>query len=142
MTALGWWQVGAPAGVNSIVSRLITGDYWQSQCLKYFPETDGYSLGSGTVDEFNAYTGGWNIKHPRLLYVENEKDVWTSAGVRSEYRPDGPMQNTTKQAVIVVPGGYHMSDMITENGELSPEIQGAIDTAVQQIKSWVDEFGR
>ena len=34
----GYWQDGAPEDRPTIVSRLVTADYWIRQCGLYFPE--------------------------------------------------------------------------------------------------------
>lgn len=72
--------------------------------------------------------------------MNNENDVWREAGVSSDYRPGGRMQSTADHPVIVVPGGYHMSDMISENGVLDDGVQNAISAAVAQMETFVQDF--
>lgn len=139
----GYWQDGAPAGRDSIVSRLVDVAYWQRQCPLTFPTEDGYTFGSAegkTEGELNAYTQGWDITHTRLLYVNGDNDPWREAGVSSDFRPGGKLQSTSEHPVIIVPKGYHTSDLLTENGVVNAGAKTAIDALVAQMVAWVDEF--
>ena len=140
----GYWQDAAPPERPSIVSRLVTKEYWTRQCGLYFPEIDGkvYGLAAGkTYDDVNQYTGGWNIKDvARLTYVNGELDPWREAGVSSEFRPDGPLQSTAAMPVNIVPGGFHTSDLVTNNGAINPGCKKVIDAAVKVIVDWVAEW--
>lgn len=64
---------GAPSGVPSIVSRAVTGDYWQRQCPLFFPEVNGHTYGSAkgvTESNVNAWTKGWSLTNiTRLIWV-------------------------------------------------------------------------
>ena len=112
----GWWQDGAPAVRPSIVSRLVTAEYWQRQCALYFPPEDEYTFGSArgkTEAQVNAYTGGWYPGNTtRLLYINGDNDPWRSGGVSSDFRPGGKLQSTPEQPVLIVPGG-HVSFLLT-----------------------------
>lgn len=52
----------------------------------------------------------------------------------------GPLQSTTQEPVIIVPGGFHTSDLITQNGAVNAGAKKAIDAAIAQMKTWVAEF--
>lgn len=58
----------------------------------------------------------------------------------SKGRPGGPMESTPETPVIIVPGGFHTSDMSTRNGAANPGVQKVIDAEVAQIKKWVNEY--
>lgn len=65
---------GAPKNVTSIVSRLVTAEYWQRQCSLFFPEEDGYTYGSArgkTAEDVNAWTKGWFLTNTTRL-------IWTN----------------------------------------------------------------
>ena len=132
----GYWQDGAPTGQPSIVSRLVTAEYWQRQCAIYFPPdpVTAFTFGSNrglTETEENAYTGGWNIENTtRLIYTNGEFDPWREAGVSSDQRPGGPLQSSTKTPVNVVPGGFHGSDMVTQNGIVNAGCKSVIDAGM------------
>lgn len=139
----GYWQDGAPANRSSIVSRLVTPAYWERQCPLYFPTEDGYTFGiaeNKTEAQVNAYTDGWDITHPRLIYVNGDYDPWREASVSSDFRTGGKMQSTAEHPVVIVPGGFHTSDLLIENGEVNAGVQAAIDAVIAQMKTWVAEW--
>ncbi|KAK3117727.1 hypothetical protein LTR53_000656 [Teratosphaeriaceae sp. CCFEE 6253] len=140
----GYWQDGAPPGRPTLVSRLVTAEYWIRQCGLYFPEQDGktYGIAAGkTEEDVNAYDGGWYIDNStRLLYVNGGFDPWREASVSSDLRPEGPLQSTAAVPVNIVPGGFHTSDLVTRNGEANATVQAVIDASVAQLAAWVAEF--
>jgi hypothetical protein len=140
----GYWQDGAPNDRPSIVSRLVTQDYWERQCGLFFPPEDGetYGLSAGrTFEALNDWTGGWLINDTtRLLFVNGQYDPWRDAGVSSEFRPGGPLESTSETPVLVVPGGFHCTDLVPKNGELNPGVQKIIDAGVRQIVDWVGQY--
>ena len=64
---------GAPEGTPSIISRLVTADYYQRQCGLFFPDDGCYTFASKrgkTAEDLNAQTEGWNLTNTtRLLWV-------------------------------------------------------------------------
>ncbi|GAB7359605.1 hypothetical protein MBLNU230_g6789t1 [Neophaeotheca triangularis] len=141
----GYWQTGAPADRPTIVSRLVDANYWSRQCALWFPpgangETFGLAQGRSEADT-NAYTQGWSFTNStRLMYTNGEFDPWREASVSADLRPGGPLQSTEQVPVNIVPGGYHVSDFITRNGEVNAGVQAAIDREVAQLKAWVGEW--
>lgn len=94
-----------------------------------------------TEAQVNAYTKGWDFTNStRLLWVNGGFDPWRESGVSSDVRPGGPLQSTEKAPVVIVPGGFHTSDLITKNGQVNAGAKKAIDTALAQMKTWVAEF--
>lgn len=141
----GYWQTGAPRDRPTIVSRLVTPEYWIRQCGLYFPPAaDGttYGLSSGRTEAgVNAYTQGWqNTNTSRLIYVNGDFDPWREASVSSDLRPEGPLASTKQVPVKIVPGGFHTSDLVTQNGAVNEEVKQVIDEVVEQIAAWVGEF--
>lgn len=141
----GWWQDGAPTTYPSIVSRLVTPQYWLRQCGLFFPrgpEGETYGANKGyTPDDVNVYTKGWATrKTERLWYTNGEFDPWRSASVSSEFRPGGPMQSTEETPIMIVPDGIHCSDLLASNGAANPGVQAVIDAEIKQIKAWVAEY--
>ena len=141
----GYWQDGAPQGHPTLVSRLVTAEYWIRQCNLYFPpgpngETFGINKGKTEAD-VNAYTGGWFIDNStRLIYANGGFDPWREAGVSSELRPGGELQSTAQVPVNIVPGGFHTSDLIPENGKVNAGCEAVIDAEVHQLVKWVKEY--
>ncbi|KAK8211846.1 putative serine peptidase [Phyllosticta capitalensis] len=139
-----FWQDGAPASRNtSIVSRLVTASYWQRQCGLFFPSEGNFTYGSArglSVDDVNAYTGGWDMNTTRVLWVNGQYDPWKDATVSSDFKPGGPLQSTSEAPVMVIPDGIHCSDLIAQNGAVNDGVQDVIDAEVKQIKAWVAEW--
>lgn len=140
----GFWQDGAPAGTPTIVSRLVTKDYFERQCALYFPEVDGYSFGQAegkTATDVNLYTDGWSVTNrTRLIWTNGEFDPWLHATMSSSFRPGGPLQSTAQQPLQVIPGGIHCSDLIYENAEANAGVLEVINNEVAIVKGWVEEF--
>lgn len=142
----GWWQDGAPAGTPSIVSRLVTAEYYQRQCGLYFPPVNGhvYDAAHATEATTNAYTLGWDMTAiksiPNLLFVNGQLDPWRDATVSSDFRPGGPLASTAENPVFVIPGGIHCSDLITKNAVANAGVQAVVDAEVAQVKSWIAQF--
>ena len=144
---LAWFQDGLPAGLPSIVSRLVSYDYHVAICKAQFPErAGGFGLAHGrTVAQVNAHTGGWSVpprKTPRLLYANGQIDPWRAATVSSDWRPGGPMKSTDNVPIHVVPGGGHCSDAYAENWEVNAEVKAIVEVEAATISGWVDDFYR
>jgi len=143
----GYWQTGAPADRPSIVSRLVDAEYYIRQCGLYFPPGPNnatYGIAKGVTEaDVNAYTGGWFIDNTtRLVYTNGQYDPWRESGVSSDFRTDGPLQSTAQVPVNIVPGGFHTSDLVTENGVVNAGCKAAIDAEVNQLAAWVAEYPR
>lgn len=143
----GYWQDGAPTSRPTIVSRLVTAEYWVRQCGLYFPtgpQGQTYGIAAGKTEaDVNAYTGGWYIDNStRLIYANGGFDPWREATVSSDLRPGGPLQSTAAVPVNIVPGGFHTSDLITQNGVVNASCQAVIDKEVSQLAEWVSQYPR
>ena len=141
----GYWQDGAPRDRPSIVSRLVTPEYWIRQCANFFPTgTQGqtYGINKGRTEAgLNAYDAGWaNRSSTRLIYANGGFDPWREASVSSELRPGGPLESTAAVPVNIVPGGFHTSDLLTRNGVANAGCQSVIDAEIAQLAAWVAEF--
>lgn len=121
----------------------MTAEYWQRQCGLYFkpPGTFGSAEGK-TVDDTNAYTGGWDRagNTTRLIFVNGQWDPWKDATVSSEFRPGGAFEGTETAPVLLIPGGIHCSDLSITNGRLNAGVKAVQDAVVDQIVEWVGEY--
>ncbi|KAJ5174589.1 uncharacterized protein N7482_000466 [Penicillium canariense] len=135
---------GAPSDVSSIVSRAVTGEYWQRQCSLFFPEVNGFTFASAkgkTAAQVNSWTKGWSLTDTtRLIWANGQFDPWRSAGVSSSFRPGGALESRPSAPVNVIPGGFHCSDLIIANGDANEGVMKIIDAEVAQIKTWVEEY--
>ena len=140
-----YWQTGAPLGRASIVSRLVTAEYFQRQCDLFFPEVNGFTYGSTNPEvnpqSVNARTKGWELTNTtRLIWANGEFDPWRTSGVSSQFRPGGPLPSTEQHPLNIIPGGFHCSDLLLENAKVNAGVQQVVDNEVAQIVSWVKEF--
>jgi hypothetical protein len=137
---------GAPRSTPTIVSRLVTADYWQRQCALFFPTVNGYTYGSNispdnNVHKVNKYTQGWRLEDTtRLIWTNGQFDPWRTSGVSSEFRPGGPLPSTAQHPLQIIPGGFHCSDLRLKNGQFNAGVQTVIDNEVKQIVEWVSEY--
>ncbi|CAL3969226.1 unnamed protein product [Diplocarpon coronariae] len=142
----GYWQDGAPRHEATIVSRLITGEYWQRQCDLFFPTVNGFTYGSNispdnNVHKVNKLTEGWQLENTtRLIWTNGQYDPWKTSGMSSEYRPGGPFPGTETAPLQIIPGGFHCSDLRLKNGVFNEGAQEVIDNQVAQIVKWVAEY--
>ncbi|KAI9051530.1 hypothetical protein LZ554_004576 [Drepanopeziza brunnea f. sp. 'monogermtubi'] len=142
----GYWQDGAPRHETTIVSRLITGDYWQRQCGLFFPTVNGFTYASNisadnNVHQVNKHTEGWRLEDTtRLIWTNGQYDPWKTSGMSSEYRPGGPFPGTEAAPLQIIPGGFHCSDLRLKNGQYNAGAQQVIDNEVAQIVKWVAEY--
>lgn len=92
----------------------------------------------------NKYTGGWDgfENSTRLLFVSGTNDPWRSSQVTSFLRPGGPKVSTPDQPVYDVPGGYHTSDLVTQNGVVNAGCKAVQTEAIAKIVEWVGEYGK
>lgn len=68
-----WDYSAAPAGIPSIVSRLVTAEYFSRQCGLFFPPVDGFTYASahGTrANAVNAWTHGWYGTTERVMWAQ------------------------------------------------------------------------
>lgn len=138
-----YWQDGAPKDHPTIVSRLVTAEYWRSICPLWFPPSQGtWGLLEGkTADTVNAYTGGWFIDNTtRLMLANGGLDPWRDATMSSKFRPGGPKESTPELPIRVIPGGIHCSDFYAQNWAVNPGLQSIVNDEVANMKQWASEF--
>ncbi|EFQ95405.1 hypothetical protein PTT_06614 [Pyrenophora teres f. teres 0-1] len=148
-----WWQqcnepiaftfAGAPKGVPTLSSHLITFDQFLATCNKLFPPgPKGEKVGRRTQDEYNTYYGGWSIRDTkRLLHVNGEKDYFLPGTVAAPQRPGGPLQSTPEVPTWVIPGGLHASDFsYWDDGEFNDDVLRIAGEVRAQLKTWVSEW--
>lgn len=154
-----YWQTGAPADKPTIVSRLVSADYYQRQCEMFFPEVDGFTYSTSTsrgakaktAEQLNAQTGGWmfptngsasSVGTPpmRIVWSNGEFDPWRSASVSSELRPGGPLASTASQPVYLMADARHCNDLLLKNGLANAGVMSAINGIVATMKGWTADF--
>ncbi|KAH7317866.1 peptidase S28 [Rhexocercosporidium sp. MPI-PUGE-AT-0058] len=142
----GYWQSGAPLHETTIISRLITGDYWQKQCSLFFPTVNGFTYRSNAspdnnVHQVNKYTKGWRLEDTtRLIWTNGQFDPWKAASMSSEYREGGPFPGSATAPLQIIPGGFHGSDFGLWEAKANAGVQNVVDNEVAQIVKWVAEY--
>lgn len=144
-TNISRWQNGAPVGMPTIVSRTVQNPYWTRQCGQWFPKENGFTYGlndGATYNTANQYTGGWDgfANSTRLIFVSGTNDPWRTSQVSSPLRPGGPKPSTAAQPSLEVPGGYHTSDLVTQNGVVNAGCAAIQSQAIAQVVTWVGEY--
>jgi Serine carboxypeptidase S28 len=135
-----YWQDGAPKDRPTIVSRLVTAEYWRQQCPLWFPGSFGLENGKRAAD-VNKFTGGWDVTNTtRLMYTNGQLDPWRDATVSSISRPGGPLQSTARLPVSLVTGGTHCSDLYGQNWAANAELATLVTKEVATMKAWVDDY--
>jgi hypothetical protein len=95
------------------------------------------------VNAINKY-GGFNLRYPRLAWIDGEWDPWRAAGVHAIGL--SPRKSTTSEPYILIDKAVHHWD---ENGlfpnETTPQLPPApVANAQQQeeifVKEWLKEF--
>jgi hypothetical protein len=83
------------------------------------------------------YTGGWDAKFERVLFVNGEFDPWKSATVSSDFKPGGPLKSTEKVPVIEIKNGVHCPDLVI--GETAEAIP-LYDDMFTVMEKWLGEW--
>ncbi|KAI2620595.1 serine carboxypeptidase S28-domain-containing protein [Hypoxylon sp. NC1633] len=136
-----YWQDGAPLGRPTIVSRLVTKDYWRSQCPLWFPDLE-YGIAQGkSAQDVNKYTGGWFESNvTRLMMTNGQWDPWRDSTLSSKFRPGGPKQSTPEFPIRYVVEGTHCSDLYGQNWAVNPGVKAIANEQVENMAVWVQEF--
>lgn len=94
-------------------------------------------------NDYSGSTGKYICSTQQIALLTmhcREFDPWKTSGMSSEFRPGGPLENTKKHPVQVIPGGFHCSDLRLKNAEHNEGVQKVVDTVVAQIVEWVSEY--
>ncbi|OSX65769.1 hypothetical protein POSPLADRAFT_1132286 [Postia placenta MAD-698-R-SB12] len=128
------WIDGAPEGVPTIVSRLITPAYIERQCTYYFPEAFSAPT-APRVDATNAAYGGWFVQADRLFFANGKRDPWRDATVSA----DGTDFSSTSMQPIAVGDGFHCSDYYAQNAQ-DPTVAAVQNRGLAAIKEWLSSW--
>lgn len=138
-----WWQDGAPILQKTLVSRLMSPDYWREQCPLFFPTKEGkYGIVEGKrAKDVNRWTGGWSVTNTtRLMHTNGEADPWRDATLSSKFRPGGPVKSTEQLPIRLVKGGQHCSDLYGQNWDVNDDLKKLVEDVLENMKKWVGEF--
>jgi hypothetical protein len=75
-----------------------------------------------------------------LIFVSGTNDPWRTSQVVSPLRPGGRQPSTPAQPTLEMLGGFHTSDLVTENGVVNPGCAAVQVQVVSQIMEWVGEY--
>ncbi|OKL62721.1 hypothetical protein UA08_01895 [Talaromyces atroroseus] len=139
----GAWQDGAPDGTPSIVSRLITDDYFFRTCGTYFQPDDGYTYASyygKRPNSVNAWTRGWSGTTERVIWAQGQYDPWREETVSSDFRPGGPLTSSEPNPIFIMANASHCYDLLYSNAEGNAGIMEVVQQELKQMRTWVEEF--
>ncbi|KAI0332897.1 peptidase S28 [Cubamyces sp. BRFM 1775] len=133
----GFWQVGAPATSPALVSRLITPAYWERQCTYYFPEVFSSPPDtSAAASRTNQKYGGWNVSTERLIFLNGVRDPWREVTVAAAASPNGGSDLQPH----LLGDGYHCSDMLISEGNLSSLVNAEQQQTLQYFAQWLADW--
>lgn len=95
----GYFQVSAPHGEPTIVSRKLTTDLFERVCQLYFPDMD--LPNQPNVNQVNKEYQGWDIQLNNTIWIDGEWDSWRELSVQSE------QANRKVQNGIIIPKATH-----------------------------------
>ncbi|CAO0791851.1 unnamed protein product [Mucor circinelloides] len=127
----GYFQVAAPHGEPTIVSRKLTTNLFERVCQLNFPNMDIPK--QPDVDQVNKEYQGWDIELEKTIWIDGEWDSWRELSVHSE------QANRKVQNGIIIPKATHCANFL---GVDSNSPQYMIDVQDQQytlLKSWLQE---
>ncbi|KAI0666133.1 peptidase S28 [Trametes maxima] len=137
-TQFGFWFDGAPKDTPTLVSRILTPAYNQRQCVNFFPEAFNKSAPVNflTALDVNVKYGGWNVTTERIVFINGERDPWREATVAA----NGVSNKGTDMQPHLLADGFHTSDMLVADGQVSARIRQAQEQALQYIEKWLADW--
>ncbi|KAK3998136.1 hypothetical protein QBC44DRAFT_228326 [Cladorrhinum sp. PSN332] len=139
-----YWYGAPPRSENggkSLVSRLVSVDFFKNQCKLYFPELESGVASNKSAADVNKLTGGWNVTNTtKVMHVNGEWDPWRDATLSSAFRDGGEFHGTKQVPVWVIKNGTHCSDLNKANWDANEELGRVMDEVVGSMKVWVQEY--
>ncbi|KAF3920316.1 hypothetical protein AA313_de0210277 [Arthrobotrys entomopaga] len=134
-TEWGYFMPGAPAGMPTLMPRIVDLPYLRRQCEYAFNFPADFVIDSSKVLKY----GGFNLTAPRLMYIDGANDPWLYATTHSPY---SPQKDRNDRLSVLIPESWHHND---ENGlgDISKEpdrIQKIHNLEIQVVEGWVKEF--
>ncbi|KAH9174223.1 peptidase S28 [Lactarius sanguifluus] len=134
-TEMGFFQVSAPQGQPTLLSRLVDVAYNERQCQQMFPEAFPRPP-VPNVDATNKAYGGYYLQAERLFTATGLRDPWRDATVSA----DGVYVKSTPEQPIVESDGFHGSDLGTANGLADPTVLNVQTQALWYMKEWLTDW--
>lgn len=140
------WRTATPKGLLSLLPSTINVQHYEKEVCHHYFQGNGtisaYNKANKTVDNLNAWTGGWNPKSnsKRLLFVDGEFDPVREASVSSDFREGGPLASSDEIPVSIVPGATHCEDLNFGLYSQSDAQKKVIEANIDQIGRWVQQW--
>ncbi|CCG80755.1 Putative uncharacterized protein [Taphrina deformans PYCC 5710] len=143
-TSLGFFTPAAPAGVPSMISRLIDPKA-SNDCAALFDDLPAAIPASPDLTRYNKYGElALSNKTDRIMFVDGERDPWLYATAHSPYAP--ARAGTEQNPFELMRGAVHRWD---ESGVrpgsglvLPAEVERVQRLQVSTTKQWLDEWHR
>ncbi|KAF8214001.1 peptidase S28 [Mycena galopus ATCC 62051] len=127
-------QESPPAGLPSLVSRLIQPVYDLRQCQQMFPAA--FSTAANvhvTTAQTNSLYAGWNVTISNLFFGNGQRDPWRYSTVSAP----GVILKSTASQPIAEGAGYHCADLLTQEGTANPTVLAVQKEGLASIKGWI-----
>ncbi|RUP44430.1 serine carboxypeptidase S28-domain-containing protein [Jimgerdemannia flammicorona] len=133
----GYWQAAAPKGHPTLISRLVTAEYWQRQCPFHFP--DSILPRKPRTNYINKKFGGWKLEADHIFWINGEFDPWRPLSVAS---PNAPKRlSTEKSPNVVIKGAIHGWDDFWSPTIVIPEpIVEVHNQLISSLSGWLKNF--
>ncbi|RUP48834.1 serine carboxypeptidase S28-domain-containing protein [Jimgerdemannia flammicorona] len=133
----GYWQTAAPKGHLTLISRLVTPDYFQRQCQLFFPVSILSS--KPRTNYINEKFGGWKLEADHIFWINGEFDPWRSLSVAA---PNAPTRlSTEKSPNVLIKDAVHVWDAFWSPTTTIPEpIVEVHNQLVASLSGWLKNF--
>ncbi|KAH8118760.1 serine carboxypeptidase S28-domain-containing protein [Phellopilus nigrolimitatus] len=129
---MGFYQDGAPSGMPTIASRLLSPVYEERQCTFYFPDKFK-TAPDPRADATNAAYGGWDLTVDQLFFANGKRDPWRDATTSTDFHA----RQSTSSMPIAESDGFHCNDLISSAGTLDATIRAVQQQALGAMAAWL-----
>ncbi|KAI0332896.1 peptidase S28 [Cubamyces sp. BRFM 1775] len=134
---IGFWEGGAPEGTPSLISHLVTPEYFERECPYFFPEAFTSPPNSDLrTARTNERYGGWNVTIEHLIFANGRRDPWRDTTVAA----DGSTNLGSDLNPHLLGEGFHASDMSMLEGDADPSVRAVQLKALQYLSQWLSEW--
>ncbi|PHH86727.1 hypothetical protein CDD83_9830 [Cordyceps sp. RAO-2017] len=130
---------GTPKDQLSMVSRAITLEYASILCPLHFNITT-----RPDVESINKL-GGFDIRYPRIAFVDGAQDPWRQAGPHAIGQPDRA-STASEPFILIDPGVHHWdenglaNETEADRGLPPKQVADAQEKEVEFVKAWLQEW--
>ncbi|KAI8072674.1 serine carboxypeptidase S28-domain-containing protein [Gongronella butleri] len=133
-TEYAYWQTANVPWRPTIVSRMLTPNWYQRQCPYFFGE---HTVPHRPAWRYtNQHYDGWHIKMNRTYFLDGEWDPWRTLSVQSKDAPAVPTDVDAKY--VVLPRAVHHWDFFVTD-TVDDSIKELHKDLVDTMRRWLKE---